>query len=292
MQKKYLSWILVLIFVVPLFMVMFRRNRVSYDEDRVEIVSSCFPTYNMAVKLLSGLDGFRVSNLTSNYLSDHSCLHDYNLTSENARAIEDASVLIVNGVDFEPFISKISSENLQIIDSSKNVKVNNDKNPYIWISIENYLNQLKFVSDELCKIFVDYKNQISDNLESYVNVLENLKKDWTPKFSKFKGKKVAVFSEKFDYFLRELGLVPFHLVSEHSHEDMTSADKISNAVTKIKENHFKFFISDNANKTCSAIEKESGVKLVLLNNISDSKKGSYVDQMRYNFEKLHSSLSE
>ena len=290
MLKKNLGWFLALIFVVPLFVMLFRKNNVNVQSEsdiNKEIVTSCFPVYNITREILSGIDEFKISNLTSNYLGEHSCLHNYSLTTDNAKSLETSSVVIISGAGFEPFIDKIPN-NKKIIDSSNGISLNDEKNPYIWISINNYINQVKNISNELLKTFPDKKEKITKNANSYCEKLQSLKNDYDNKFSNLKNVKIASFSEKFDYLFRDLNLSVIKLKSSHSHESEKSADVISYAVSKIKENNLKFFISTkNDSNINEIIEKESGAKCVILRSLDNPSDGSYINQMKSNIDKIY-----
>ena len=292
MLKKKLGWFLVLIFVIPLFFV-FRKNNsnINKNNNNKEIVASCFPVYNIARELLFGVNDFRLTNLTSNYLEGNSCLHNYSLTTDNAKSLENASVVIINGADFEPFVDKIP-ENKLIINASENINLDSEKNPYVWISINNYIDQINTVSNKLSDTFPNYRNVIIKNSSNYCKKLSDIKSEWDGKLSNFKGIKIASLSEKFDYLLKEFGLIPLKLRSSHSHETMTSADVISSAVKEIKENNFKFFISTkNDINTNKVIEKESGAQCIILRSLDNPADGSYIDQIKNNLSKIYEAVS-
>ena len=294
MLKKNLGWFLALIFVVPLFIMVFRRNSANVKSKNIankEIVTSCFPVCSITREVLSGINDFKISDLTSNYLGEHSCLHNYALTTDNAKSLENASVVIINGANFEPFVSKIP-ENKIVIDSSVDISLNDDENPYIWLSIDNYLKQVENISNELSKIFPDYKDKILKNTTSYCNKLQTLKNNWFDKFSSLKDKKIASFSEKFDYLFKDFNLNVIKLKSNHSHENEKSADIISYAVNEIKENNLGFFISTkNDSSTNEVIEKASGAKCIVLRSLDNPSDGNYIDQTQNNLEKIYETLN-
>ncbi len=294
MKNRKIGLVLAVVFIVPLFLLIFKQGGnkgVSKRSGKIEIVTSCYPVYNLTRHLLSGVNDFNVSNLTSNYLQNHSCLHDYSLTPDNARKLEEASVFIINGAGFESFVADINNKNLNIIDISKKLEIENN-NPFVWMSVDNYINQLTFLSGEFCKFFARYKDSISNNFQSYRKELQSLVGDGKDKLGKFEGSKIAVSSNKFDYFLKSFGLIPLKLIDGHSHESSLSSEEVSKAVDEIKNNNVSFFISDKNDPKCKVIEGESGCKAVLLDTLDYDNNRDYVDRVYENLEKICNELND
>ena len=288
MKNRKIGLILAIVFIIPIFLIAFRKDG-NKKNNKIEIVTSCYPVCNLTEKLLSGIDDFSVSNLTSNYLQSHSCLHDYSLTTDNARKLEEASILVVNGVGFETFVAGISNKNLSIIEASKKVDVQ-DGNPFVWMSISNYIKQLTFLSEEFSKFFARYKDDINNNFKKYKENLQKVLDNWSNKLSQFKGQEIAVTSDKFDYFLKDFELVPFKLVNGHSHENNLSSEDISKAVTKIKSNSITFFISEKNDQKYETIEQESGCKALLLDTLDYPNERDYVDRINENLNIIYEAL--
>lgn len=293
MKNRKIGLVLAVVFIVPLFLLIFRQGgnkNINKSSGKIEVVASCYPVYNLAEHLLNGIGDFNISNLTSNYLQSHSCLHDYSLTPDNARKIEEASVFVMNGAGFESFVENINSRNLNIIDLSRKLEVESD-NPFLWMSVDNYINQLTFLSEELCKFFAKYKNSINNSFQSYKKRLQSLVGKGGDKLGKFEGLKIAVSSNKFDYFLKNFGLIPLKLIDGHSHESSLSSEEVSKAVDTIRQSNVSFFISDKNDPKYEIIERESGCKAILLDTLDYSNGSDYVDRMYENLEKICNGLN-
>ncbi len=89
-------------------------------EDKFTVVTSFYPMYIAAANVLDGIPEMELLNLTEN---QGGCLHDYQLTTQDMRKLENADILILNGGGMEPFLEEIVKRypDLMIIDASEGI---------------------------------------------------------------------------------------------------------------------------------------------------------------------------
>ncbi len=80
---------------------------------------------------------------------------------------------IQNGLGLEIFMDKIFTiyPNLKVLDASiniKNVIKEDEVNPHVWTSIENYINQVKEISQVLIQQNSENKQIYEENTEKYI----------------------------------------------------------------------------------------------------------------------------
>ena len=133
----------------------------SNPENELNIVTSFYPIYIMTLNVTNGACNVNVSNMSENL---RGCIHDYTLSTNDLKKVENADVFIETGENLEPFSAKIKSTypNLKIIDSGKKASnlitsEDGEVNPHIWMSFTNYIDEVNEIADELGKI--DEKNK-------------------------------------------------------------------------------------------------------------------------------------
>lgn len=291
--KSIWFWLILLIFF-SFGIIIYKIN--TNKSNKILILSTIRPITLALNKILDGISDIEIKEIGNNYMQNNICFHDFSLTASQVSDIERAKAIIINNISFESFINNLikDKKNINLFDSSKNINVlksNEHDNLYIWMSFTNYIKQIENISEFLTNVFNNKSKIINKNTKNYISELNNSLNKNKNNFEKFKGKKVAVFSDEFDYMLLELNLIPVHLFDSHVHEETISAKNISEAVDKIKKDNFNFYLVskqnqkylDMINNFSNAIE----LRLDLITYTNDS----YINKMNENMQKLYLELS-
>jgi len=291
--KSIWFWLILLIFF-SFGIIIYKIN--TNKSNKILILSTIRPITLALNKILDGISDVEIKEISNNYMQNHVCFHDFSLTASQVSDIERARAIIINNISFESFINNLikNKKNINLFDSSKDINIlkNNERdNLYIWMSFANYIKQIENISEFLKNIFSNKIKIINKNTKNYISELNNNLNKNKNDFEKFKGKKVAVFSDEFDYMLLELNLIPVHLFDSHIHEESISAKNISEAVDKIKKNNFNFYLVSNQNKKyLDMINNFSNAKELKLDLITYSN-DLYINKMNENMQKLYLGLS-
>ena len=91
-------------------------------EDSIKVVTSFYPMYLLASNVVKDIDNVELINMTN---SATGCLHDYSLTTDNIKLLEDCDVFIINGAGMESFLDKVLEQkpDLKIIDASEGIEL-------------------------------------------------------------------------------------------------------------------------------------------------------------------------
>ena len=180
-MKKYIKYIVIICLIIIMLAVIGfavsnnknNRNQNKSESGSFKIVTTFYPLYIMASNITQGANNIELVNMADVNVG---CVHDYTLTTTDMKKLENANILIENGLGLESFIDKVTSSNkeIQIIDSSENIqnliKEDDEVNPHIWTSISNYILQVENIQKGLCD-----KNP--ENAEIYIkNAQEYIKK--------------------------------------------------------------------------------------------------------------------
>ena len=275
------------------FLIFFKKSK---SDNKILMLTTSQPLYIAINEICKDISEISVKEITNGYMNSHSCLHDFSLTTQQLKDIEKCYLLVYNGASFEPFINKLNNNNL--CDSSKNIEIldyNGQKNPFMWMSITNYIKQVENIMDDinlpnrkLDKILnTDEFNKMNENYSNYIEKLESKRKEWKSKFNDYKGMKIATLTNEFDYLLKDLELTPVHLIKEHIHGDL-SAKNIMNAEKILKDENFKFYLAPNS-KYFNIFKNYKGV---ILDLIKSQDKTSYIDEMENNINILLNNIKE
>ena len=144
--------------------------KTEVQKENYKIVTSFYPMYIIVRNITDGANNVQLVNMTE---QNTGCIHDYTLTTNDMKKIENADIFIQNGLGLEIFMDKIFTiyPNLKVLDASiniKNVIKEDEVNPHVWTSIENYINQVKEISQVLIQ-------QNSENKQIYEENTENIK---------------------------------------------------------------------------------------------------------------------
>lgn len=277
-------------------------------EDSIKVVTSFYPMYLLASNVVKDIDNVELINMTN---SATGCLHDYSLTTDNIKLLEDCDVFIINGAGMESFLDKVLEQkpDLKIIDTSEGIELiksdyeeesdNHDHdhdhdhdeeyNPHVWLSVENAIKQVENIENKLIEYNSINKDKYSKNAKEYIEQLSNLDNKIHSELDNIKNKNIVTFHEAFPYFAKEYGLNIVGVVQREAGSE-PSAKELQETIEKIKKLDVKAICVEPqySTKAAETISKETNVKVYTLDPIvtEESKNSSYIDIMNKNLETL------
>lgn len=267
------------------------------DDGSINIVASFAPVYAITQAIADGADGISVSCMAANSTG---CLHDYQITSADMKAVESADLYIIGGAGMEgTFLDRISSQypELKIVDSSSGVDViaeeGGENNPHIWLSTVNASQMAKNIADALSSADPDSSQVYAANLESFRNQLAAAHDEYAGRFAPLAGKKIVTFHEAFEYLGAEFGL---EIAAVIEVEPGTAPDPqtLSNLISEVKEDGVSAIFTEPQypDDTAKVISGETGIPVYTLDPIvtGEMNKDSFVSTFRENLEVLIKAL--
>lgn len=241
-MNKYLKYTLIGIVIISVIVILIvlninRNNKKEVDDGKTKIVTSFYPMYIIAENITEGANNIELVNMADVNVG---CLHDYTLTTEDMKKVEDADIFISNGLGMENFIDKIleSNSDMQVIDSSVDVtnliSDDNEVNGHIWTNIDNYIKQVESVAEGLKKVNEENAAIYDENAREYIEKLNDLKKEYSEALEILNGKKAVVLNEAFEYMGQELGLDMIVIKTDHE-ESTLSAEVLKNTIDRVKK---------------------------------------------------------
>ncbi len=281
------------------------------NDNKIKIVTSFYPMYLLTSNIVKDADNIELINMVD---SSTGCLHDYSLTTDNMKLLEDCDIFVVNGAGMESFLDKVIQQkpNLKIVDASEGIELiesnynedddhdhdhdhDHDKeyNPHVWLSVKNAIKQVQNIESKLIEYNPDNKDIYSNNTKEYISQLNELDTKIHTELDKIENKNIVTFHEAFPYFAKEYNLNIVAVVQREAGSE-PSAKELQETIEKIKKLDVKAICVEPQYSTKSAetISKETNVGVCTLDPIvtEESKNSSYIDIMNKNLETLKEAL--
>ena len=173
------------------------------EEDSVKITATFYPLYIMLLNITDGIPGVKLSMIAP---ANTGCLHDYQLTTKDMKAIESCDILVANGAGMEDFLEKaLSLKKDRLIVAAEGYPLVNG-NAHVWVSPAGALFEVQKISAGLAALDGTHASLYQKNADAYEAKLTALEKEMHNSLDAFAGTKVITFHEAFPYFAAEFKL--------------------------------------------------------------------------------------
>ena len=272
-------------------------------DDKITVAASFYPVYIFTVNLLNGIEEINVECMAEQSVG---CLHDYTLTARDAKLLNDAQVLVINGAGMESFLEDAlrSIRNLNVIDSSVSIHTickeehhpeeksddhHHHENSHIWLSLANARVQVGNIRNELIKEFPQYENEIEDNYSDYIERLDALEEKREKIALQTNRVNIISFHGSYEYLAEDVGLKICHTIeSDEGYEP--SAKEIANLSNRIKNENIKaLFVSpDYSGSAAEILKRETNTDIYVINPIISGEDvlTAYEDIMEENYKMI------
>lgn len=273
-------------------------NDPELQKKETTVATSFYPVYIFTLNLLNGIEELNVKCMAEQSVG---CLHDYTLTAKDAKLLNDAQVLVINGAGMENFLQDAfeSAENLSVIDSSKNIELickeehhheeddhHHHENSHIWLSVGNAKKQVENIKNGLLNEFPQHKSKIEENYSEYINRLNVLEEERKRVLSIAKDLNTISFHGAFEYLALDLGFdISVTIESDEGYEP--SAKELANLSNKIKNDNIKaLFVDPNySGSSAEILKRETNTEIYVINPVisGEEKLTAYEDIMKDNY---------
>ena len=262
------------------------------DDGTFNIVTSFYPMHILALNVAGGIDGVTVDCMSDPNLG---CIHDHVFTTEDLRLIEHADVYIENGLGLETFNDQILSAypDLPIIEAAADVtgapEDDGEVNGHVWTNPDDYILEIRQVSDRLSELDPDHAQQYAQNAENYIAQIEQLKNDYAEQIASVQGMTVLVVDETLPSFCDFLG-VNYEMVETDHEQSALSAGDIADTIDWMNENGVTviFMSADTDAGLADSVAAETGGHEMVFNTCMTGSvdADAYITQMQDNLALL------
>ncbi len=281
--------------------------------EKIKIVTSFYPMYLLTSEIVKDIENIELINLAN---PKTGCLHDYSLTTQEMKILEDSDILIINGAGMESFIDKAIGENedLKVINASEGIELLTSKensehehehdehehdehseeiNAHVWLNVENAIKQVENINSNLVEIDIENEKMYNQNTIDYIKELKELDNTIMNEVNKLSYKNIVTFHEAFPYFANRYGLNIVSVVQRETGSE-PSAKELQETIESIKSLDVKaiFVEPQYSPKAANTISDETGINTYTLDPIvtKEQEDASYIDVMIKNLEVLKEAL--
>ena len=275
----------------------------TFADEKIIAIASFFPLYDFT-KMVGG-EKVDVSLLIPFGIEPH----DWEPTIQDLQRIQQADIVVINGLGFETWITDIVSVNSEIkfVDTSTNIskieikqesieKDGHDhesfSDPHIWLDPILAKNQIKNIENSLIKIDPQNKEFYSNNANSYSKQLDLLDKKIRNELSTCKKDFIA-FHSAFSYFADQYGLNQ-HTVIKSSDPNVEATSKNLHEIINLARNQgIKVILTEEGvdSRNSEVIANEINGKVLVLSPLEiGDKDTNYLEKMEQNLSNLKEAL--
>jgi zinc transport system substrate-binding protein len=283
------------------------------QDGRLAVYASIYPLYDFAVKV----GGDKVS--VHSVMPAGAEPHDWEPTPQDIVRLEDAGVLLYNGLGMEHWIgsvlASVNSPGLVAVDTSAEAlrlggfQLSADTghgsgsddghghdaaaDPHFWLSIPNARLQAQAVAEALSKADPGNAAYYADNLAAYQAELDQLDAEYREALGAAPSHRIVVAHAAYGYLCHEYGLEQIS-ARGFSPEQEPDPASLAEVVDFCRANNIKtiFFESAADPKTAAAIAAETGAAVDILTPLESVTQAEidngedYLSLMRRNLEAL------
>ena len=233
--------------------------------------------------------------------------HDWEPSIQDLQRMQQAQLIIVNGVGFEKWIDDLQEidSDVVIVDASATILLNNEiekvsdhfvdnnNDPHIWLNPIFAKIQIKTIADNLKVIDSDNTEYYEKNANEYINKLSQLDEKIKKEITKCSKKDFYAFHNAFSYFANEYGLIQHTIVSGNDPHEEATPKTLEKLIQDSRELGINVIFSEEGidSRLSYVIANEIGAKVLVLDPIEIGNENlSYLTRMEKNVENLKVAL--
>ena len=289
-MKKVLSIILIILIIF----ILTGCNEEKINNENFKITTSFYPMYIIALNLTKDAKNIELNNMTDSSIG---CLHNYTLTTNDLKKIQESDIIVINGLGLEENILNTvnkTNSNIKVIDSSDNIDEKdiisgNNVNPHIWTSINLYKNQVETISENLINLDENNREIYVKNTEEYINKLNELENRENTVKEKMANVEVVVFSESLEYLIKEMN-INYSIFSIGHEESGVSSEELGEIIDEINDKNIKTILIDkeDSKAIANSVSAETGATIHEMDSCltGELDLDSYITKMNSNLDIL------
>lgn len=178
---------------------------------RPRVVTTTYPLYVAAQNILSTSDTLALEKLSA---TGAGCLHNYQLSPGDRLVLEQAELVLTNGIGPEPFLEGVSLR--RVVNTGAQVALldcdhqhqgedhHHHHNEHVWVSPERYADQVLAVLEALVALDGENAALYRSNAENYLRHIDQL---WSRMQQlSLAGRPCVLFQDSLAYLAEDLGL--------------------------------------------------------------------------------------
>lgn len=183
----------------------------SAKHDQIQVVSS-LDFYGEAAQAVLGQQGQVKSIINSPSLDPHS----YEPTTNDAKAVAQADVVIENGLGYDQWLAKVvagsNNKKQKVVKISRLMQRTDGDNEHLWYDLNTMPKLTRQLMQQFSQIDPQHRATFQKNGQAYLKKLAQLRAEVTTLKKQANGQKVAVSEPVFNDALAEMG---YQVANQH-----------------------------------------------------------------------------
>jgi ABC-type Zn uptake system ZnuABC Zn-binding protein ZnuA len=229
--------------------------------------------------------------------------HDYEPTSEDARDVAEADVILETGSQLDEWLDELidnSGGDALVVNTSETIPDDTLDDPHIWFDPGNVLVIVENIAAGLAEADRDSADEYEANAEQYKQTVEEMDAEVAEIFARCEPDELVLVTshDAFGHLADHYGLTIVGAVLPTDTTAEPSAEELADLITLIEEQDVAAIFSEASVDTEveEQVEDETGAQVVadLYSDSlgpADSEAATYVDMMRYNAETIVEGLA-
>ena len=238
-------------------------------EPPADLAATTLPVYTFTTRLTAGTD-LQVTRLVTENVS---CLHDYTLTVDQMKAIEQAQVVIISGAGLEDFLDEALTSARAVIDSSAGISLlegehhhhheeepeheeeahHHEHDPHLWLSPACAMEQAKNICAGLSAEYPQYRDIFEDNLALLLIDLQKLEDYGNAQLASLSSREMLTFHDGFAYLAHAFDIEIVEAIEEESGAE-ASAKELIHMIEEVRHHDIRaIFVEENGSGSAASI---------------------------------------
>ena len=175
------------------------------SEPSADILATTAPVAQIVGAITAGTD-LTVATLISEPVS---CVHDYALSVDQMRAVEQAKHIVISGAGLEEFMADVLTSRA-VIDASEGLALlpgeEGESDPHTWLAPENMIAMTHTVETALAAEYPQHAALFAENADIWCGKLDELQAYGEQLLSSLSCRRLVTFHDGFAYFAQAFGL--------------------------------------------------------------------------------------
>ena len=269
----------------------------SAPSKAAQVVATTLPVYEFTAAICENTD-ITVTRLITESVS---CLHDYTLQVTQAKALEQAQLIVINGAGLEDFLTDVIAPDKPVINAT-GILVDCEEeghdhdhehdhavDPHLWLSVTKDRLMAENIYNGLVAQFPEKEAAFTANYEALAQKFDALAAYAEAQLSGITKRNILTFHDGFSYLAADFGINIVHAIEEESGSEASAKELIE--MVQLVQTHQVGAIFTEINGSVSAagiISSETGVPVYALDMAMGG--DSYFDAMYYNIDILKEAL--
>lgn len=265
------------------------------EENATTIVATTYPVYLFACAITDGVEGMRVERLST---GETSCLHDYTLSVNDMKKIEEADIIAISGAGLEEFMEDaLDASDAAVIDCSAGIELLENRShhheedddthdghdhghfdPHYWMDPHNGIVMAENLAVGLNEVCEAGQMQFGLNADQIGELLRRGAYDCRQLLDGLGFPKLITFHDGFQYFAHFFELELLESIEEEAGSE-ASAKEIVEITNLVKEHSIPGIFTEvnGSEATAKAVARETDCAVVQLSMLMDGPELTTVD---------------